>query len=361
MHLGLFMECDYRLGVTEEEALAEAFELAQAAEDGGLDAVWLAERHFASTEELIRVGSGAVPSIASAPLLLASAFAARMSRLRFGIAVSVLPLSNPIRLAEEVATLDHISGGRFDFGVGRSGFANVYKGYGVAYEESRERFQECLDILLMAWTQESFSYSGKYYSFEDVCVVPKPRQKPYPPIRVAATTSETFPMMGEVGYPLFIGLRGSDLEMNATNLAVYRKAWRDSGHDGFGDVYLRVPLYVAETAEAAYEEPRESTTTNYKQRGQGYASAQQGAGSTEERAEFARRIAGADYDELLRTRLAYGTPDAVTERLATLRDELGLSGFLLEPNVGGAIPRELVSKSVRLFAEHVAPTLHSQS
>jgi len=361
MHLGLFMECDYRPGATEEEALEEAFDLAQTAEDRGLDAVWLAERHFASIEALQRSGSGAVPSIASAPLLLASAFAARTSRLRLGIAVSVLPLSHPVKLAEEIATLDHISGGRFDFGVGRSGFATAYAGYGVPYEESRERFQECLEILLLAWTRETFSYTGQHYSFQDVSVVPKPRQKPHPPIRVAATTSETFPMMGTAGYHLFIGLRGSDLEMNATNLGIYRQAWRDAGHPGEPEVYLRVPLYVAETPEAAYEEPRESTVLNYRQRGEGYAARTQGAGSAEERAEFARRIASADYDGLLKTRLAYGTPEAVIDRLGQLRDDLGLSGFLLEPNVGGAIPRELVSKSVRLFAERVAPALHAQS
>jgi alkanesulfonate monooxygenase SsuD/methylene tetrahydromethanopterin reductase-like flavin-dependent oxidoreductase (luciferase family) len=271
--------------------------------------------------------------------------------------VSVLPLSHPVRLAEEIATLDHISGGRFDLGVGRSGFATAYAGYGVPYDESRERFQECLDILLLALTQETFSYTGKYYEFNDVCVVPKPRQKPHPPIRVAATTSETFPMMGKQGYPIFIGLRGSDLEMNAHNLAVYRQAWQEMGHPGTPDVYLRVPVYVAETAEAAYEEPRESTLTNYKQRGEGYAARTQGAGSAEERAEFARRIAQSDYDELLRTRLAYGTPDTVARRLGELRDELGLSGFLLEPNVGGGIPRDRVFNSVRLFAEQVAPAL----
>jgi alkanesulfonate monooxygenase SsuD/methylene tetrahydromethanopterin reductase-like flavin-dependent oxidoreductase (luciferase family) len=262
-----------------------------------------------------------------------------------------------VRLAEEIATLDHISGGRFDLGVGRSGFATSYAGYGIPYEESRERFQECLDILLQAWTQDTFSYTGKYYSFSDVCVVPKPRQKPYPPIRIAATTAETFPMVGRLGYPIFIGLRGSDLEMNATNLAVYRQAWREAGHPGTGDVFVRIPMYVAETAEAAYEEPRESTLTNYRQRGEGYSSRTQGAGSVEERAEFARRIAGSDYDELLRKRLAYGTPDAVARRLANLRDELGLTGFLLEPNVGGGISRERVFKSVRLFAEQVAPAL----
>jgi alkanesulfonate monooxygenase SsuD/methylene tetrahydromethanopterin reductase-like flavin-dependent oxidoreductase (luciferase family) len=310
----------------------------------------------AIAHELTRPG-GAVPSIASAPLLLASAMAARTSRMRLGIAVSVLPLSHPVRLAEEVATLDHISAGRFDFGIGRSGFATSYAGYNIPYNESRERFQECLDILLSAWTQESFSYSGTHYNFENVCVVPKPRQKPHPPIRIAATTSETFPMVGRMGYPIFIGLRGSDLEMNATNVGIYRQTWQESGHPGKGNVMVRIPVYVGETAEAAYEDPRESTTANYRQRGEGYASRTEGAGSAEERAEFARRLAASDYDQLLKTRLAYGTPDKVIERLTSLRDELGLDGFLLEPNVGGGVPREKVFNSVKLFAKEVAPAL----
>ncbi len=358
MHLGLFMECDYREGSSVEDALDEAFELVATCEKGGLDGVWLAERHFASADQLKRAGSGAVPSIASAPLVLASAIAARTARLRVGIAVSVLPLAHPVRLAEEIATLDHISGGRFELGVGRSGFATSYIGYGIPYEESRERFQECLDILLLAWSRDSFSYSGKYFSFDDVGVVPKPRQKPHPPVRIAATTSETFPMVGRLGYPIFIGLRGGDLEMNALNLAAYREAWHAAGHAGNGDVYLRIPVYVAETAAAAYEEPRESTTSNYRSRGEGYASRAEGAGSVEERAEFARRIAAAGYEDLLRTRLAYGTPDAVIERLQGLRDEMGLSGFLLEANTGGGIPRDRVLNSVRLFAARVAPALH---
>jgi alkanesulfonate monooxygenase SsuD/methylene tetrahydromethanopterin reductase-like flavin-dependent oxidoreductase (luciferase family) len=358
MHLGLFMECDYRPAATEQEALSEAYDLMETAETRGLDGVWLAERHFASEDQLRRAGSGAVPSIASAPLLLASAFAARTSRLRLGVAVSVLPLAHPVRLAEEVATLDQISNGRFEFGVGRSAFPTAYAGYGVPYEESRERFQECLDILRLAWTQESFSYAGKHYSFTDVGVIPRPLQQPHPPIRIAATTSETFPIVGAQGFPIFIGLRGGDLEMNATNLAAYRAALRDNGHDD-ADVYLRIPVYVAETEAAAYEEPRESTMSNARQRSQGYAATTQGAGTAAERNEMAQKLAGSDYDDLLRTRLAYGTPDAVAHRLAELRDELELTGFLLETNVGGGISRDRVLNSVRLFADEVAPALHA--
>ena len=202
------------------------------------------------------------------------------------------------------------------------------------------------------------NYQGKHYAFTNVGVIPKPLQRPYPPMRVAATTAETFPMMGRQGFPLFIGLRGSDLEMNVSHLEKYREAWREAGHPGNGDVYVRLPIYVAETEEAAYEDPRESTLNNYRSRGEGYASRAEGAGTAEERAEFARRIAAAGYDDLLRTRLAYGTPDAVIARLQQLQSDLGLSGVIMEPNVGGGIPRDKVYNSVRLFAERVAPALH---
>jgi alkanesulfonate monooxygenase SsuD/methylene tetrahydromethanopterin reductase-like flavin-dependent oxidoreductase (luciferase family) len=353
------MECEYRLGATQQEALAEVFDLAAAADAGGLDAVWLAERHFASRERLQQSASGGVPSYASAPLILATAIAARTSRLRIGIAVSVLPLSHPVRLAEEVATLDQISGGRLDFGVGRSGFATAYAGYGVSYGESRERFEECLDILKLAWTQESFSYSGAHYNFEDVSVVPKPLQKPHPPIRVAATTTDTFPSVGRDGQSIFIGLRGTDIAQNATNLAAYRRAWHDAGHPGEGDVYLRIPVYVGATAEQAYEEPRESTLLSYRRLAANFARSVGVAGmvASEERAQRAEVLATTSYDDVLRQRVAYGTAEAVVERLSAIRDELGLSGFIIEPNVGGSIPRELVFASVNRFATQVAPRL----
>src|SRR5438094_2003579 len=205
MHIGLVLECEYRPGATQDEALRDAFRLASAAEEYGLDGLWVAERHFASPQRSLE-GAGGLASFASAPLILASALAARTSRIRIGTGVSVLPLSHPVRLAEELATLDHISGGRLDFGVGRSGFPAASAGYAASYEESRGRFQECLDILKLAWTQETFSYSGEFFHFENVCVIPKPFQKPYPPIRVAATTNDTFPMVGEAGQPIFVGL-----------------------------------------------------------------------------------------------------------------------------------------------------------
>jgi alkanesulfonate monooxygenase SsuD/methylene tetrahydromethanopterin reductase-like flavin-dependent oxidoreductase (luciferase family) len=361
MHLGLMMECEYRPGATDDTAFDEAFTLAAAAEELGYDTIWLAERHFASPERISGGSGGGVPSFASAPLMFASALAARTSRVRIGIAVSVLPLAHPVKLAEEVATLDQISRGRLDFGIGRSGFATAYAGYAVPYGESRERFQECLDILRAAWTQDSFSYSGEHYQFEDVALVPKPYQKPYPPLRMAATTPDTFPIVGEMGFPIFVGLRGTDVPETARNVATYREAWHAAGHPGDGDVYLRIPVYVAATEDAALEEPRASTMQSYKRLAESYvkSAGTTGTVAAEGRAARGESMLAAGYDELLRNRLAYGTPEMVATRLKQLRDDIGLSGFVIEPNVGGSIPRPQVFESVRLIATEVAPALRA--
>jgi alkanesulfonate monooxygenase SsuD/methylene tetrahydromethanopterin reductase-like flavin-dependent oxidoreductase (luciferase family) len=359
MHLGLMLECEYRPDADDELAFSEAFALADHAERSGMDAVWLAERHFSSPERIARGTGGGVPSFASAPLILASALAKTTQRVRIGIAVSVLPLSHPVRLAEEVATLDHVSRGRLDFGIGRSGFATSYAGYGIDYGESRQRFNECLDILRLAWTQESFSYDGEYFKYSDVCLVPKPFQKPFPPLRVAATTNDTFPVVGEMGVPIFIGLRGTDLNDNKRHLAIYRDAWRAAGHEGDGDVYLRVPVYVGDTEEAAYNDPMASTMQSYQRLAESYANSAEvsGARTSEERAARGVSLATTGYDALLENRLAYGTPEVVARRLTDLRDDLGLTGFVIEPNVGGAIPRDKVLRSIELFGARVAPAL----
>jgi alkanesulfonate monooxygenase SsuD/methylene tetrahydromethanopterin reductase-like flavin-dependent oxidoreductase (luciferase family) len=359
MHFGLVLECDYRDGATQEEAFDEAFQMVETAESLGLDGVWLAERHFAARRGPLDAQGAGIPSIVSAPLTIASAIAARTQRLRVGIAVNVLPLCHPIRLAEEAATVDQISKGRFDFGVGRSGFPRAYEGYGIPYGESRERFQETLEIILKAWTEEPFSYSGKYYTFNNLSVLPKPYQKPHPPLRVAATTKETFPQVGRQGHPIFIGLRGFDMLEATQHLEAYRQAWRQAGHPGEGDVFLRIPTYVAETAERARSEPEYSTLRSYRRLADTFGKSAGAAGTTasEERVERAERLSAVGYDDLLRGRLAYGTPESVAARLRELEKILGLSGVIIEPNVGGHIPSELVFRSVRLFAQEVVPQL----
>jgi len=351
MHIGLMMECDFREGRTQREAFDEALATAEAAEALGFDGIWLAERHFAAPG-----GSAPVSSIGSSPLLLATAIATRTSRLRVGTAVLLLPLGHPVRLAEEVATLDHLSHGRLDLGIGRSSFPRSYEGYNIAYEESRARFREYLDVMRLAWTQERFSYAGTFYTFRDVELIPKPYQHPHPPLHHAATTRETFAAIGTLGFPLLVGLVSAAMSELAEGIAEYQAAWHEAGHPGQGEVRLRLPIYVAEDMDRARSEPQASAMPYYERVRQAYL---RSANTFENPARAARaaRLATLTYADVLQTRVVFGTPTRVTERLSTLRHEVGLSGIIMEPNIGGRIPHELLLHSMRLFTQEVAPSL----
>src|SRR6266436_6929780 len=229
MEFGMFHEFPSLAGRGESEAFDEAMEQVDAAERLGLDVMWLAELHF----EPLR-------SVLSAPLTIASAIAARTSRIKIGIAVQVLPLCHPLRIAEEAATVDQISDGRLIFGVGRSGLPRTYEAYGIPYAESRDRFAETLEVIERAWSQPRFSHEGKYHSFDNVAVTPKPYQKPLPPIRVAASSADTFPAIGKLGYPIFVMPRGTFSDMLPA-IESYRAAYSAAGRPGRGEVYMRVP------------------------------------------------------------------------------------------------------------------------
>ena len=359
MHVGLVMECDYRMGVTQEEAFEEAFAMAETADENGLDGVWLAERHFAAPRRPGDPMGAGIPSVVSVPLVMASAIAGRTRQVRIGTGVSVLPLCHPVRLAEEAATVDQVSHGRLEFGVGRSGFPRSYDGYGIPYAESRARFSENLEIILKAWSEERFSYEGEFHRFDDLCVLPKPYQKPHPPIRIAATTRDTFPAVGASGHAVISGLRGFDVNEVAEHMEMFHQAREESGHQGKGEVFLRVPIYVAETDDQGIGDPEESTMRSYRRLGDLFGISAGAAGTTvsEERRERAERLANVTYDDLLKDRLAYGSPDTVVEKLIQLRDRIGLDGIIMEPNVGGGLTVPQVLNSVRLYAQEVAPKL----
>ena len=347
MEFGLFTEFHSPPGVTEAAAFDESLAQMKAAEDFGFDAVWLAEIHFQKDR-----------SVLAAPLIIASALAACTQRVKIGIAVQVLPLSHPLRLAEDVATVDHISKGRLEFGVGRSGLPGHYQGFNIPYSESRDRFLETLDILRKAWTQERFSHQGKYFQFQDVCVMPKPYQKPHPPIRIAATTQDTYPMVGRVGAAVFVAVRTVSLADLKRHLPSYQEAWTASGHPGRGDVGVSVPLYVAETARQAREEPEQSTMHFFRSISKALKKSDGATVQTAEAREArANRLAEISYDEVLGEYAVFGTPEAVADRLLALREEMGFSTLSTWMNPGGHIPNERVLKSMRLFAERVAPRL----
>ncbi len=358
MHVGLVMECDYREGRTQDEAFAEAFTVAQLADEAGIDGVWLAERHFAAPRTPTDPGGAGIPSVSSVPLLMAGIIAARTERVRVGTGVSVLPLSHPIRLAEEAATVDNISRGRLDFGIGRSSFPRSYHGYDVPYDESRERFAEALDIILKAWNNYRFDHHGHYYNMDDVVVTPRPYQQPHPPIRIAANSVDTFRIVGELGFPLVTGVRGQGISQVERNLELYRAAASESGHDG-DDVYIRMPIYVSDSMEQVREDTEESTMRSFRRTADTYIRTveAEGENASAERRQRAEQLLNTTYDDLLADRVAYGSPQEVADRLSGIRDRLGVTGFIMEPNLGGTIPADKVQKSIRMYAEEVGPAL----
>ena len=346
MHFGAFMEFGNRAGVSEAQAFQEGFRMVDAAEEMGLDGVWLAELHFNPTR-----------SVMSSPIVIASSIATRTNRLRVGMAVYVLPLSNPLRIAEEVATVDHISEGRFEFGIGRSGFARSYDVFGVNYSESQERFAESLKIILQAWEGKEFSYQGKHYSVENATISPVPYQQPHPPLRIAANSAETFTRLGQAGHPIFVGLRGMDVPELRQNVKEYRRVWKESGHLGEGDVSLRIPVYAGETKEQAMDEPFDSISAYFGRMGDLYRErAGRAEQSVTELADGrANRLAALSYDEMLETKIAFGTAEGLVERFSQLKEELGLDGVVAELNAGGLIPEERVLRSLRIVTDEVMP------
>jgi len=347
MEFGVFHEFPWRQGQDEASAFDEAFDLVDACESWGLDVMWLAELHFETR------------SVLGSPLIVASAIAARTNRMKIGMAVQVLPLCDPLRLAEETATVDQISRGRLIFGVGRSGFQRVYKAYGIPYEESRERFAETLQVVLKAWTEETFSHDGRYRQYRDVRLVPKPFQKPHPPVRIAATSPDTYPVIGRQGYPIFVGVRLGTFSDLATDIQAYQTAYRENGHGEKGQVFLRVPVHVAESMDDAIREPEESIMMVYRRLAAQAAVTTSGplAGAAGEQDNVRAHLAEVTYQEALDDKVVVGTPDSVAARLVELRDTLGLDGILFEPNSGGMIPYERVKRTMRLLCQDVITRL----
>ena len=348
MEFGSFMEFP-PVGDGESAAFDQALAEVEAAEEYGLDAVWLAELHGAPER-----------SVMSAPMMVASAIAARTSTVKIGIAVQVLPLSHPLRLAEEAATIDQISHGRLIYGIGRSGVVRTYEDYGISYGESRERFAETLEILKKAWTEPSFSYQGKYYSFNRVSVTPHPYQKPYPELRMAAATPETFPQIGRLGLPIFVAVRQGPFGQLAERIKAYREAYEAAGHPGHGKVFLRVPAYLAETRELARAEAKDSIMSFFRYQAElGRDSARRAGGEIAvQRLRQVERLEALTYDEALATQLLVDDPDGFTARLREVQEEIGLDGILAELNCGGRIPQHRVVNALRLMCQEVKPRFH---
>ena len=337
MDFGIFTMFSARETSPQHEIFQEWFDVVDVAEDMEIDTFWLGESHFRPNRAML-----------ASPLIGASAVATRTKKMGIGLAVQVLPLANPLRVAEEAAIVDHISEGRLVFGVGRSSFIESYQGYNVDYGESRALFFESLDVIQKAWGDGPFSHQGQYYEFRDVDVTPKPFQKPHPPIRVAVESRDTFNLIGDLGFPIFIRHQ-MDIPELQDLLEGYEQKRRSAGFSGPNDVILQLAVYVAETADQARQEPEESTMRQRRLLRESL-----GHAADEEAYERLKRLSEVSYDDVLK-RVAYGTPEAVVDRLQQYREELGITGVSLDVNPGGQVPYDRVVNSMRLLTEQVIP------
>ena len=179
MNFGAFLLMPSPSVRPHSEIYARGLEIAQAAEALGYDGIWLAEHHFSNYGYLSR------------PLIMATHLAAKTSRIRIGTAVVVLPLHNPLMVAEEAATIDLLSEGRFDLGLGRGYQQYEFQRLGLDLKDSRARWEEAIEIVTRAFTEDSFSFQGEHFSFPETTVLPKPFQKPHPPIWVVGQSPES--------------------------------------------------------------------------------------------------------------------------------------------------------------------------
>jgi alkanesulfonate monooxygenase SsuD/methylene tetrahydromethanopterin reductase-like flavin-dependent oxidoreductase (luciferase family) len=342
MEIGWYHEFHRQVpGQSDTDAFAMGLDQVVASEEWGLDAIWLAEIHQQSAR-----------SVMSAPMTVLSAIAGRTTRVKLGTGVQVLPLTHPLRLAEETATVDQISRGRLLMGVGRSGNPRAYAAYGVPYSESRERFFETLDVLKLAWSQPSFSFHGKYHDFNEARAVPRPFQTPHPPIRIAGASEDTFPVLGALGYPLFVAVRSGSLAGLAPDLDAYREAYTAAGHPGKGEVHLRLTMHVAETDAEARAQAHDSIMAGYKK----LVTQLEGSPNARRRAQLAD-VQSLTYDAAMREKVVIGSPDTVAARLSELQHQLGIDGILAELNFGALLPPEYMMRSCQLLLQEVRPRL----
>src|SRR6516165_10670642 len=205
----------------------------------GYDAVWLAEHHFSSF------------SVCPSVHMMGTMAAARTRRLRIGTAVSLAPFYNPLRLAEEVALLDVLSGGRVNWGAGRGFERSEFEAFGIAGEESVSRFHETVDIVLKAWTNEKLSYEGKYYHYDSVEVLPKPLQAPHPPTWMAASSMTAIEWAATNGFSILMDPHSSSAELARKRRHYAEKLAAAGSSESGRTIPMARLIAIDETAEKA--------------------------------------------------------------------------------------------------------------
>ena len=329
MRFGVFSVADHHpaeIARSSADLYGELLEQVEAADELGFDSFWVAEHHFHEY--------GAIPR---PPIWLAAA-AQRTRRIRLGAGVVVLPFDNPMRVAEDYAMVDVLSGGRLNLGVGSGYLRHEFDGFGIPIEERRERFDEALEIVLRAWTGEPVSHAGKHHRVSGARLNVLPVQKPRPPVWVATLRADGAARVGARGLPVMLIPYASaeTLDEMAAGLQTYRDAFvAAGGRSADATVPFGLHCHCAETTAQARAEAREPMDRYVRTR---------------------LYAVQRPFDTLVEQNvLAVGDPDEVL-RVARLYAAAGFTHLLAIANFGG-LPHKQVLRSLELLARHVLPRL----
>jgi len=336
MQFGLFGSASARRGSGEfdsSEGFHDFIEYNVEAEALGFHGTFCVEHHF--------TGYGQV----SATLNLLTWLGARTKSLRLGTAVMVLPWHNPVLLAEQAATLDLLSGGRLDFGIGTGYRYNEFVGFDVALDEAREKFQESIDVILKAWTSnEPFSHKGKFWTFKDIVVEPASFRKPHPAVWMGAGTERSIRDVAHRGFNLLLGQYSSPVDV-ARNIAIFRDAVEAKGEPWDPmRVGLTRAFFVTDDAREREEALQRRLANRLRQL--------KLATTPDGRVLGGPDRADGDPVEINLASAMYGTPDEIARKIEDLRS--AGAGYLLL-NGGGSGGGERGRRSLRRFAREVMP------
>ena len=346
MKFGLFHSVQLPNPSEQERYYREALEQVLHAERLGYNSVWFTEHHFT------RHG------IVSATMSVLAYLAGLTETIRLGTAVTVLPFHNPVQLAEQTATVDVLSNGRLDLGVGRGYQWGEFHRMNIPMDEANRRFEESMDVLTRAWTSDDpFNHRGEFWSFNDMTVHPKPVQRPHPPVYVAASGADSVARVVRNDWNLLIG-QGETSGQVAKQIEFYQDAIAEKEAEYLRErVVVARAMYAASTTEEARREA-EIPFMWFKQTGQEVSAppGHQVELLPEEYAAYRNRYspdARFDYPAMCDSVMLFGSPDRIAEQVGTLR-ESGVENLIFFVNFGG-IENQKVLDSLELFAAEVMP------
>lgn len=324
------------------ELYAHWLEQIDAAEDLGFDSLWITEHHF-------RHFGGMMPS----PSVMLAAAAQRTKKLRLGCAVSILPMHNPLRIAEEFAMVDLLSNGRLNFGAGRGMHPTEYAVFGYDWKSAQSRLPEALDIVMRAWSDGEFEWRGRYYQFPKLNVYPKTQQKPHPPIYITANRDpESFSMIASRGHHLMTLPWIAGNEVQGSRVRHYQSELRAAGHPvEEREIFVMYPAYVgADDAQARVD------VIEAWHRWRSFALEALGLSAPQDEA-YQRVLNHLAYDAMVRDgRGVFGGPDTCVAVLRKIISLVGATHIGLTFHFGG-LSQDKVLQSMNRFASQVKPAL----